>query len=213
MKREYRPFAVLLIITALLAGCSYPGDEEDRAAYQAQQTGEPAAEPAHDGTEADAGPGAASSETPAEPDASTEPEPTESEAAAQQVPLVADTGDTYLRANDAAGLLAPPNVFGPWMTQYVIDGEAFMYREIVCSGTAVTEATGVLRSGTVVWDDGADPWIGDEEREASEITVGGDEATVLSGGSASADHEGQREEFVGYCKNTGEDIGKLATGW
>lgn len=205
-----RPAAAGIIITALLAGCSYPGDEDDRAAYQAQQTGEPAAEPAPDGTDADAGP--ASSETPDEPDASTEPEPTEPEAAAQQVPLISDTGDTYLRANRAMGLLAPPNVFGPWMTQYVIDGEAFTYREIVCSGTAVTEATGTIEDGEIVWDDGEDPWVGDEEREASEITVSGDEATVLSGGSASADREEQREEFLSYCKDAGEDIGTFVSG-
>ena len=209
---DMRFAAAGIIVTALLAGCSYPGDEEDRAAYQAQQTGEPAAEPAPDGPDAGTGPGAASSETPAEPDAGTEPEPTESEAAAQQVPLVVDTGDTYLRANRAMGLLAPPRVFGPWMTQYVIDGEKFTYREILCSGTAVTEATGTIEDGEIVWDDGEDPWVGDEEREASEITVAGGEATVLSGGSASADHETQREEFVGYCKDAGEDIGTFVSG-
>lgn len=120
--------------------------------------------------------------------------------------IVAEEGDTYLRSNEAGGLLSPPSVVGPWLTAYYVDGDQFTYKEIICTGQAVTTATGTIEDDQIVWDDGADPWIGDADHEKTPIEVSDDEADVDTGGKASADVSSQQKDFVGQCEESGEDV-------
>jgi hypothetical protein len=100
--------------------------------------------------------------------------------------LVADSGTTYLKANDG-NQINPIDVGGPWLTRYVIDGDEFSYENVVCIGRAPTKvrATGTIKGGTVVWKGGVDPWGG--QYGTSDLEVSGSTATLHGGGDVEAE--------------------------
>jgi hypothetical protein len=193
--------AALALAAVVLAGCSYPGDQEDRAAYaksagiSTQKAGE---HKDSKSDEADAGPTTGKG---SKDDGSTATEsakgskeakgPAKSDYVANNhgprvkaEDLVADSGTTYLKANDG-GVLTPVDLGGPWLTKYVIDGDAFTYTNIPCVGHAATEATGTIKGGQVVWKGGVDPWGG--QYGTSDLEVSGSTATLQGGGDVEAE--------------------------
>lgn len=156
-----------------------------------------------------------STSAPAESDTSAEPSdsPKPTKATHAIIDLDSEQGTSYVFANDSGGLLSPSKVLGPWMVQFVVDGDRVTYREVVCTGTAANEATGDLEgSGTervIRWDDGDDPWLGNAPSETTDAEI--TDTTMRAGlpDAATTDVEGEKAECAGYCKKAGEDIADI----
>lgn len=133
------------------------------------------------------------------------------------VDLNPDHGTSYVLANRPAGLMAPPKVLGPWITQWVVDGDQVTYREVICTGTAVREATGTLEDAedgggkAVRWIDNGegekdDPWTGNARSETSNATVTPTSMQVGLLDAATTDVAATKTTFAGYCRDAGEDV-------
>ncbi|UQN31517.1 hypothetical protein [Brachybacterium kimchii] len=135
--------------------------------------------------------------------------------------LVADSGTTYLKANDG-NQINPIDVGGPWLTRYVIDGDEFSYENVVCIGRAPTKvkATGRVKEGQVVWDGGVDPWGG--PYGTSDLEVSGSTATLHGGGDVEAekvtadgvdDVKAQMRKLCQNAKPDPEPVGEAFEAW
>lgn len=194
--------ATFAAVTTLATGCSYPGDEHDRAASAPQVT--------------------ATTTVTAEPKTTPDTKSTSSDSSAStalpKVDLSADKGTTYLAAHRASGLLSPPKVLGPWVVQWVIDGKDVTYKEIICTGTAVREATGTLEEGEdgqeVRWIDNGDgkaddPWVGNAATETTRLKIADERLKAPLQEEATSDVGGQTSTFVQHCKDAGEDVAEF----
>jgi hypothetical protein len=150
------------------------------------------------------------SSTPSSPGASSTSKPR-----LPVVDLTPETGQTYLAAFPASGMMSPPKVLGPWIEQWHLDGTKLTYREIICTGTAVRTATGTLEDGpdgkAVRWIDNGegkadDPWVGNAETETTSLKITDSDVRAPLHEKAVSDTDGQTRAFVRHCKDAGEEV-------
>jgi len=142
--------------------------------------------------------------------ATESPEHTKTQKHSLIVDLSPAQGTSYVLANKPGGMLSPSKVIGPWLLQWVVDGDKVTYREVLCTGTAAREATGTLEgSGSeqvVKWTAGDDPWVGNAPTETTRATVTDTSMRVGFLETATTDVAGEKAKFLSYCKQAGEDV-------
>ncbi|PFG69096.1 hypothetical protein B0O41_3947 [Propionibacteriaceae bacterium ES.041] len=140
-------------------------------------------------------------------------EPTKGPSSKPKIVDLSTHGDdkVLIAANPAGGLLSPPRVVGSWLTYWRIDGDRITYEEVTCPGLVVTEATGKVGDGEVVWDD-VDPWVGDAESKTSSMKLTDTTIRVGFTEKATTDVAGETEKFVGLCKDNGETVADFVRG-
>lgn len=192
---------IVVIVTAAvvtMTGCSYPGDEEDRAAAREQQGVPTAPAPSQETTGQDRG---------TDKDETTTPSPD-----APKVKLTPEDGEVmYLRAEQR---------FSPWLYRWTVteDKTRAELRIYECTGQVKSEGT-----GSMAVDSNADgefhkiTWAGD----AGPLEVAGSPSTTYRAAitdeylvnitqegkvdeHAVADHQAELAEYLGMCATAGK---------
>lgn len=120
-----------------------------------------------------------------------------------------DLGDpTYVHANDFGSLVQPSPVMGPYWESWYIDGEDVTYAHQSCLGTTALKVTGKLTDGELVWDDGEDPWPGDQTTETTPVDKSDEtlKPKPISVEASTTDFDSEKAQFISYCKDRGEDV-------
>lgn len=145
----------------------------------------------------------------------SEPTPRSTDESSESSKPVVDLGDPkYVHGNDFGSLIQPSPVTGPYFESWFIDGKNFTYTHKSCLGTTELEVTGTIEKGELVWDDGEDPWPGDETTETTPVKITDTELNPepIIADASTTDIDAEKEEFADFCKTRGEDVADVFIG-